>query len=114
MIKSIDSRNIFTCWDDNLWATSSVEKGNVLADAYDTSKNVVLFFSANCSHAIQGYVSCCYSLSLTNYLCGIAIQLFRSITSGITTVPPHYFIITPLPKPLIPLTNPVNHHNRPA
>ncbi|KAK7932690.1 hypothetical protein PG985_003402 [Apiospora marii] len=55
MIKSVDTRNIFTCWDDNLWATSSVEKGNILADAYDTSKNVVLFFSANGSHAIQGY-----------------------------------------------------------
>ncbi|KAK8131787.1 YT521-B-like family protein [Apiospora sp. TS-2023a] len=54
MIKSVDTRNIFTCWEDNLWATSSVEKGNILADAFDTSKNVVLFFSANGSHAIQG------------------------------------------------------------
>ncbi|KAK8045612.1 hypothetical protein PG993_005636 [Apiospora rasikravindrae] len=55
MIKSTDSRNIFTCQDDNIWATSSVEKGNVLADAYMTTKNVILFFSANGSHAIQGY-----------------------------------------------------------
>ncbi|KAK7993024.1 YT521-B-like family protein [Apiospora saccharicola] len=50
MIKSVDTRNIFTCWDDNLWATSSVEKGNILADAFDTSKNVILFFSANGPH----------------------------------------------------------------
>ncbi|KAK7942416.1 YTH-domain-containing protein [Apiospora aurea] len=57
MIKSNSLRNIFACHDDNLWATSSVEKGNMLSDAYMTTKNVILFFSANGSQAIQGYVS---------------------------------------------------------
>ncbi|KAK8084248.1 splicing factor [Apiospora hydei] len=57
MIKSTSLRNIFACHDDNLWATSSVEKGNMLSDAYMTTKNVILFFSANGSQSIQGYVS---------------------------------------------------------
>ncbi|KAK8078011.1 hypothetical protein PG996_004181 [Apiospora saccharicola] len=56
MIRSVDTRNIFTCWDDNLWATSPVERGNFLVDTFDTSGKVALSFSANASHAIQGCV----------------------------------------------------------
>lgn len=58
MIKSVDTHNIYQCQEDNIWATSSVAKGDILADAYENTKNVVLFFSANGSRAIQGYVSC--------------------------------------------------------
>ncbi|KAK6846441.1 hypothetical protein PG987_001629 [Apiospora arundinis] len=55
MIKSVDTHNIYQCQEDNIWATSSVAKGDILADAYENTKNVVLFFSANGSRAIQGY-----------------------------------------------------------
>ncbi|KAK7978138.1 hypothetical protein PG988_005628 [Apiospora saccharicola] len=56
MIRSVDTRNIFTCWDDNLWATSPVDRGNFLVDAFDTSGKVALSFSANASQTIQDCV----------------------------------------------------------
>ncbi|KAK8134531.1 hypothetical protein PG984_006543 [Apiospora sp. TS-2023a] len=44
MIKSVDTRNIFTCWNDKFWPTTLNEKSNFLVALSDTSKNVVLFF----------------------------------------------------------------------
>ena len=39
MIKSIDSRKIFICWD---WATSSADKGDIVAGAFDHETKAVL------------------------------------------------------------------------
>ncbi|KAK8119917.1 uncharacterized protein PG998_004543 [Apiospora kogelbergensis] len=57
VVKSNDVGNIWTCHEECIWATSSVEKGDALANAFENSKNVVLFFSANKSGASQGYAS---------------------------------------------------------
>ncbi|KAK8097580.1 uncharacterized protein PG998_013066 [Apiospora kogelbergensis] len=57
VVKSNDVGNIWMSHEDCIWATSSVEKGAVLASAFENCKNVVLFFSANKSGAFQGYVS---------------------------------------------------------
>ncbi|KAK8105135.1 hypothetical protein PG999_008494 [Apiospora kogelbergensis] len=47
MVKSNDVGTIWNSNKDSIWATSSVEKGDVLANAFENSKNVVLFFSTN-------------------------------------------------------------------
>jgi hypothetical protein len=55
-IKSYNVENIEAAHENCLWA-SGLDNGAILAEAFKTSKNVILFFSANMSHAYQGFVS---------------------------------------------------------
>ena len=56
MIKSWNHENVQTAMRDGLWA-SQEKNEQLLTDAYNTSRYVVLFFSVNKSQAFQGYVS---------------------------------------------------------
>ncbi|KAI1503498.1 YT521-B-like domain-containing protein [Biscogniauxia marginata] len=54
VMKSYNLTNIYDCQDQGLWATQTQNEGT-LRKAFEETKNVVLFFSANKSHAFMGY-----------------------------------------------------------
>lgn len=56
MIKSWNHENVVTAMRDGLWATQE-KNAALLAEAFQTSRHVVLLFSVNKSVAFQGYVS---------------------------------------------------------
>lgn len=56
IIKSVNYQNVQACKQEGIWATKA-ENGELLADAFMHTKNVILFFSVNGSRAYQGYVS---------------------------------------------------------
>ncbi|KAG7286204.1 hypothetical protein NEMBOFW57_008510 [Staphylotrichum longicolle] len=54
IVKSFNEENVRRCMEDGLW-TTQVQNGEILAEAYATCQNVILFFSVNKSRAFQGY-----------------------------------------------------------
>ena len=56
MIKSWTQDNIRDAIQNGMWATQEKNE-DLFAEAYRTSRYVILFFSANKSQAFQGYVS---------------------------------------------------------
>lgn len=56
MIKSWNAPNVNNAMRDGLWATQEKNQ-QLLTEAYETSRHVILLFSVNKSMAFQGYVS---------------------------------------------------------
>ncbi|ORY61536.1 YT521-B-like domain-containing protein [Pseudomassariella vexata] len=54
VMKSFSAKNIYTSHKERVWATQP-KNIDTLTEAFEKCKNVVLFFSANQSHAYQGY-----------------------------------------------------------
>ncbi|KAL1880587.1 hypothetical protein VTK73DRAFT_5392 [Phialemonium thermophilum] len=54
MVKSFNEDNVRRCFEDGIW-TTQVQNGEILASAFASCKNVILFFSINKSRAFQGY-----------------------------------------------------------
>lgn len=55
MIKSWNADNVAAAMRESLWSTQEKNE-HLLADAYHSSRTVVLCFSVNNSKAFQGYV----------------------------------------------------------
>lgn len=55
ILKSASIGNVYASQDENLWACGypTIEK---LSEAFQSCKDVILFFSANRSFGFQGYV----------------------------------------------------------
>jgi len=77
MIKSWNHENVLTAQREGLWATQTKNE-EMLTEAFQTARHVILLFSVNKSMAFQGYVSACLS-SFTALLsqAGLRIQLAR-------------------------------------
>ncbi len=56
MIKSWTHDNVAASQQDGTWATQP-KNADMLIDAFNTCRNVILVFSVNKSTAFQGYVS---------------------------------------------------------
>lgn len=61
LIKSWNHENVIAAQREQLWATQEKNEG-LLAEAYKTSRHVILLFSVNKSMAFQGYVSLTYTM----------------------------------------------------
>jgi hypothetical protein len=66
MVKSWNHENVASAMQDGLWATQ-VKNEQILTDAYNTARHVILLFSVNKSTAFQGYVSHCPEQSIEFY-----------------------------------------------
>ena len=62
MIKSWNHDNVLQAMKDDVWATQEKNE-KVLAEAFRTSRHVILLFSVNKSMAFQGYVCSSFQFS---------------------------------------------------